>query len=188
MQVIDAAAHVFSRFGYHGAGMRAIAEMLGIKVASLYTYFRSKDEALEVVCRAGLEQPMTSLRLACEQETRFEERVHRFLAAHHKLIVQKSDYVSVYMNERRYLTPEATVRINAAAREMRCNFDRLFDDARAEGKMDTAIPSRMARLMLIGVLRNITQFFLEGPVADIDKLVWQSGEHFVRGLAPRPDA
>lgn len=184
-QAIDAAAHVFSRFGYHGAGMRAIAELRGIKVASLYTYFSSKDEALEVVCRVGIEYPLAWLRLACEEEVGFEARVHRFFSDHHKHIIRNCDYVSVFMNERRYLTPEANARINAVAREMRFIFEELFADAQAEGKMDVALSPRMARLMMIGVLRNITQFYLEGPVADFDNLVWHSADHFLRGVAPR---
>lgn len=184
-QAIDAAAHVFSHFGYHGAGMRAIAELRGIKVASLYTYFSSKDEALEVVCRAGIEYQLASLRLACEEEAGFEPRVHRFFSDHYKHIIQNCDYVSVFMNERRYLTPEATARINAVAREMRFIFEGLFADAQAEGKMDVSLSPRMARLIMIGVLRNITQFYLEGPVADFDNLVWHSADHFLRGVAPR---
>lgn len=183
-QAIDAAARVFAQHGYHGAGTRAIADLLGIKVASLYFHFRSKEEALEEVCRVGLEQPMVYLQIACAQETAFERRIHRFLSDYSEHLAIQSDYISVFQNERRYLLPEATARLNLAARQSTVIFEQIFMDAIAEGAMDPAIPLRMARLILIGVLRNITHFRLDGPIADFDNLVRHSGNHFLRGIAP----
>jgi AcrR family transcriptional regulator len=184
-QAIEAAAYVFARFGYHGAGTRAIADKLGIKAASLYFHFRSKDEALEEVCLVGLEEPLVFLRAACVTESSFERRIHRFLADYCEHLGHKSDYISVFLNERRYLQPEGTARLNAAARQSRRVFDRLFEDARAEGAMDPAITFRMARLLLIGTLRNITQFSLEDPISDFENFVCHSADHFLRGIAPK---
>lgn len=184
-QAVDAAAHIFSRFGYHGAGTRAIAEVLGIKVPSLYTYFKSKDDALEQVCLVGIEQPLTYLREARYAETGFSDRIHRFFRSHRDHLQKDSDYVSVFMNERRYLTPEGTARLNALARQVKVEFEVIFSEAKAEGAMDSAIDVRMARLIAIGVLRNITQFHLEGPIREFDRFVHNSAEHLLRGLAPR---
>ena len=49
-EIIDAAARVFAERGYHGATTQAIADVLGIRQASLYYYFSSKEAALELVC------------------------------------------------------------------------------------------------------------------------------------------
>lgn len=187
-QAIDAAARVFARSGYHGAGTRAIAEVLGIKVPSLYTYFKSKDDALEQVCLVGIEQPLAYLREARVSETGFRERIHRFFRSHRENLHRNSHYVSVFMNERRYLTAEGTARLNAFARDVKIEFEAIFADAMAEGTMDTAIDPRMARLIAIGVLRNITQFHLEGPIRDFDRFVYNSAEHLLRGLAPPQQA
>src|SRR5436190_14652802 len=54
-EIIDAAAHVFAERGYHGATTQDIADVLGIRQASLYYYFSSKEVALEVVCVRGVE-------------------------------------------------------------------------------------------------------------------------------------
>ena len=47
-EVLDAAAKVFARRGYHGAATQDIADVLGIRQASLYYYIPSKEVALEV--------------------------------------------------------------------------------------------------------------------------------------------
>lgn len=45
-QIIAVAADLFDRNGYHETSMQAIADRTGIRKASLYHYFRSKDELL----------------------------------------------------------------------------------------------------------------------------------------------
>jgi len=52
-QIIEAAARVFAERGFHGATTQDIADVLGIKQASLYYYFSSKEVALELVCLRG---------------------------------------------------------------------------------------------------------------------------------------
>ena len=53
-EVFDAAAAVFAEKGYHGASTSDIAAKLGIAQSSLYYYFKSKDEALEMICLENL--------------------------------------------------------------------------------------------------------------------------------------
>ena len=54
-QIIEAAARVFAERGFHGATTQDIADVLGIRQASLYYYFSSKEAALELVCLKGVE-------------------------------------------------------------------------------------------------------------------------------------
>src|ERR1700754_5019787 len=54
-EIIEAAARVFASRGFHGASTQDIADVLGIRQASLYYYFRSKEAALEQVCARGVE-------------------------------------------------------------------------------------------------------------------------------------
>ena len=54
-EIIDAAANVFARRGFHGASTQDIADVLGVRQASLYYYFPSKEVALEMVCARGVE-------------------------------------------------------------------------------------------------------------------------------------
>src|ERR1700751_5652411 len=54
-EITEAAARVFAERGYHGASTQDIADTLGIRQASLYYYFRSKEAALETVCTRGVE-------------------------------------------------------------------------------------------------------------------------------------
>src|ERR1700752_561375 len=54
-EIIDAAARVFAVRGYHGASTQDIADLLGIRQASLYYHVPSKEAALAIVCLRGVE-------------------------------------------------------------------------------------------------------------------------------------
>ena len=45
-EILDAAAELFTTLGYTGTSTRAIAESVGIRQASLYHYFKTKDDIL----------------------------------------------------------------------------------------------------------------------------------------------
>src|ERR1700680_2084310 len=53
--IVDAAASVFAARGYHGTSTQAIADVLGMRQASLYYFFASKEAALELVCERGVD-------------------------------------------------------------------------------------------------------------------------------------
>jgi AcrR family transcriptional regulator len=48
-QIFDAAAELFSRGGYHGVTVDAIAQRAGISKGNLYWYFRSKQEIFQLL-------------------------------------------------------------------------------------------------------------------------------------------
>lgn len=48
-QILEAAAHIMYRTGFHGMSMQAVAERAGMSVGLIYTYVEGKDELLEAV-------------------------------------------------------------------------------------------------------------------------------------------
>src|SRR3990167_9260531 len=81
-EVIDAAARVFARRGYHGASTQDIADVLGIRQASLYYYFDSKEAALEAVCRYGHDAYVDRLLRIARSDTGASEKVAQVLMHH----------------------------------------------------------------------------------------------------------
>ncbi|MGZ7044377.1 MAG: TetR/AcrR family transcriptional regulator [Methanobacterium sp.] len=48
-RIFDAAIKLFAQYGFEGTSMREIAEEVGIKKASMYSHFKSKDEILDKI-------------------------------------------------------------------------------------------------------------------------------------------
>src|SRR5713226_8760012 len=51
--ILEAASALFVEQGYHGFSMRQLAERIGYSVATLYLYFRDKDDLLFTVVDEG---------------------------------------------------------------------------------------------------------------------------------------
>jgi len=45
-EIVEIAARLFDRHGYHSTSMDDIAEAVGLRKPSLYHYFKSKDQIL----------------------------------------------------------------------------------------------------------------------------------------------
>ncbi|MCW2721233.1 MAG: hypothetical protein QOG20_3934 [Pseudonocardiales bacterium] len=56
-EIVAAAARIFARDGYAAVGMRDVAEAVGIRGASLYHHFASKEEILYAVCLSVTQEP-----------------------------------------------------------------------------------------------------------------------------------
>ena len=78
-EVIDAAAKVFARRGYHGASTQDIADLLGMRQASLYYYFDSKEAALEAVCQDVHEGYVECIRRIARSDATASEKVAQVL-------------------------------------------------------------------------------------------------------------
>jgi AcrR family transcriptional regulator len=78
-RILDAAIDLFATRGFRGASMRDIAARVGIRAASLYSHFGSKDEILQTILDAYREDvtrlPITDARLAAVVETYSTETV-----------------------------------------------------------------------------------------------------------------
>ena len=55
-EILDAALELFSTQGYEATSVSQIADAVGIRKASLYSHFASKQEILETIIRGANEQ------------------------------------------------------------------------------------------------------------------------------------
>ena len=79
-EILDAAGELFTTLGYTGTSTRTIAEAVGIRQASLYHYFKTKDDILCALLSQTVSPTLSfipGLRAARPRETgggRFHDR------------------------------------------------------------------------------------------------------------------
>src|SRR3984957_14732707 len=104
-EVLDAAAVAFAEKGYLGASIRDIAERLGIRGASLYYYFPSKEAALLAICKLGVLDFIDNLRDILARDEPAPEKLRAAIANH--LLPLRShpaaDYIRVFVLHRNEL-------------------------------------------------------------------------------------
>ncbi len=82
LAILRAAAGVFRKHGYAGAGMREIALAAGLSAANLYHYFGSKDEILYFCQDRTLDQLLGNLKSAHRARGPLAPRLRELARAH----------------------------------------------------------------------------------------------------------
>lgn len=109
--MIDSAACVFAARGYHGASTQNIADRLGMRQASLYYYFATKEAALEEVCAKGTAGFLERARSIQTGDGTAAVRLRRLLEAHVAPLANRSDDMVPFLNERKWLPRDSRRRI-----------------------------------------------------------------------------
>lgn len=154
-EIVDAAARVFAERGYHGTSTQDIADTLGMRQASLYYYFRSKEAALELVCEHGVAGFVEAAEAISATKLPPPQKIELLIAQHLAPTETRRDYVRVFINERRYLPKAARKRIGRASRRLENIFQAVIDAGISDGSFDASVDPRLATLALLGMCNAV---------------------------------
>jgi TetR/AcrR family transcriptional regulator, cholesterol catabolism regulator len=154
-EIIDAAARVFAERGYHGTSTQAIADVLGMRQASLYYYFPSKEAALELVCLRGTDGFVEAAEAVVEGDGPPLDKLARLIAAHLAPIETRRDYVKVFINERRYLPDASRRRLGRKTRRIERCFEHAILAGIADGSIKRDTDARLAMLAVLSMCNAV---------------------------------
>jgi AcrR family transcriptional regulator len=182
-EIIDAAARVFAERGYHGASTQAIADVLGMRQASLYYYFPSKEAALELVCLRGTDGFVEAAEAVVESAGAPLEKFARLIAAHLAPIEGKRDYVKVFINERRYLPDASRRRLGRKTRRIERCFEHVILAGIADGSIRRGTDARLAMLAVLGMCNAVINWRAADQGKDLRKIAAGFAALIAGGLA-----
>jgi AcrR family transcriptional regulator len=183
--ILDAAAQVFAARGFHGASTQDIADVLGIKQASLYYYFPSKEVALEEVCLRGAEGHLeTAISIASTPDSA-RVKTERLIAAHLAPLIDRRPYVRTFLNERQLLPTESRRRIGRLSRA----YERLIEDVLKSGvrsgEFRHDLDCRLAALGLLGLINAVAAWYGKEPKTTLDRIVAEFTRLYLGGVTAR---
>ena len=124
-QILDTAARLLRTHGYHGATLRDIAEAVGIRKASIYHHFASKDEIVETVVKDGVNfvhaavtKALSDLPASASARARLSAGVRAHLLA----LLEHSDYTSASIK----VFSQVPRRVAARVRRVRRRYENVL--------------------------------------------------------------
>jgi AcrR family transcriptional regulator len=181
-EVIDAAAAVFARRGYHGASTQDIADVLGIRQASLYYYFDSKDAALEAVCASGLDDYARRGQAILAEKASSADKVARLVSHHLAPMRERLDYTLVFLQERRFLPAPARKRIRASEKRYERVIERIIRQGVMSGEFRRDLDARLATLALLGLGNSAALWFGREPGVSLEHITSNYVELLLRAF------
>ncbi len=146
--LLDAAARLFARQGFHAASMRDIARAVGMLPGSLYYHFASKDELLFAVYAEGVRRIAERVDDATQRAATPWARLEAACVAHGETLLDGGDYAQVVIRVR----PEDCAAMEARLTALRDAHEDRFKALVAALDLPEGADRQALRLMLLGAL------------------------------------
>lgn len=181
-EILDAAAKVFAERGYYGASTQDIADVLGIRQASLYYYFSSKEIALELVCLKGVEGFFEAAADVAAKDISAAEKVHGLVEAHLAPLMDRADYVKTFLNERQYLPPASRKKVGKLSRAYEKVIEKVIAEGIASGELRKDIDPRLMTLALLGMCKSVSAWMGKGESYQVPVVAEQYARILLVGI------
>ena len=182
--ILDAAARVFARKGFHTSRVGDIAEEAGVAHGLLYHYFSSKDEVLETIFR---EHWTTLLERVHEAEQTGDdpiEQLRGIAAAMFEGWLNEPDVVRVVVREIAR-TEEISEHVGELVRPIGA-IRRVIERGQAQGVLRDDLDASMAAVIFYGGIDELISGWVLGRIhGDADEVAaaeWHLVEVLRRGL------
>ncbi len=184
-EIIDAAARVFAERGYHGATTQDIADLLGIRQASLYYYLPSKEVALEIVCTRGVEDFFKAAQAIVAGPGTAQEKLTSLVRAHISPLLDRGDFVKVFLTQRQFLPHKSRRRVGKWSRAIEHVFERVIREGMRKGSFRADIDARLVTLAILGMANAVAGWYGKEQ-ASIERIGGEFTKLILAGLAPGP--
>jgi AcrR family transcriptional regulator len=158
-EIMEAAARVFAERGYHGASTQDIADLLGIRQASLYYYFSSKEVALEKVCMQGVAGFFETEQAIAEGPGTAREKLAGLVRAHIAPLLDRSHFVRAFLTQRQFLPTPSRRRIGKVSRDIEAIFEAVIRQGVRQGEFRGDADPRLATLAILGMCNAVAAWY-----------------------------
>jgi len=159
--ILDTAARLLRGGGYHQTTLREIAEAVGIRKASLYYHFASKEEIVEAVVNDGVrfvhEAVVAALAQASDATPR--KRLEAAIRAHLTALHGHGDYTSASIKVFTFgatPTPDSVRRVRRAYEDV---WRALIAELQEAGALAPQRAPDALRFFLLGALNGSTDWY-----------------------------
>jgi len=181
-QILDEAARLFDRRGYHTTSMEDIAEAVGIRKPTLYHYFRSKVEILDTVYQETIGE------LIARQEQRAtismtpEQRVLETMADVLETIDARHGHVRVFFEHHRELPEDRHEEIMARRERYHQELVAIIQTGIDDGTFRPELDPQLAALLIFGACNWAYQWYRPGGPLRARDLAYAFWDMLVRGM------
>lgn len=168
-QIVATAARLFASDGYHEVGMREVADALGIRGASLYHHYRSKEEILYAICLTVSRDPVVRQLTLLDESGTPTARLTGLVRAHVLHLVKRQVEHLVGRREMNALTAAH----RAVVDEHRRYYHRRVAETIAAGVRagEFRVPDvRLATLALLDMLNGTSAWYDSDGISSADEI------------------
>jgi len=174
--ILDAAARVFARKGFHTSRVGDIAEEAGVAHGLLYHYFSSKDEVLETIFRENWGVLIDRIRAVEQSGESARDQLRHVAAILLRTWKHEPDVVRVVVREIAR-TPEVQDRIGELVKPIGV-IRRIIEHGRDSGEFRADLDPALAAVVFYGGIDELLTGWVLGQLPSGDEEL-DAAEHIV---------
>jgi AcrR family transcriptional regulator len=188
--ILDTAAELFSTQGYAATGLRQIADRVGIRTASVYYHFASKERILEAIMKVGIETTVRATTQAVDalpEGATPRDRIEAAVRGHLHALHHNPHYTSVEIKFQGQLPAEVIAVVQPLRDQYSRYWRELLVEAQCTGWLKRHLRISILRPLILGTL-NRTMTWFDPSLGPVDGLVVTTNELFAGLWEPAPPA
>jgi AcrR family transcriptional regulator len=192
-KILDAAASVFSRSGFHKAKMEDISAQAGVAKGTLYYNFKSKSRLFSAMVTDGMETIISTVRRELELDLRFPSHFRKLIEVNIDLHQRYSDLFKISFNKPSPgIEPRVIRKINEVRERYVSFIEELLVDGMTRGYLKKIDP-HLAAVAILGLLDSLSDYYekTQNPLPReqlIDNIYTLMSSGLVNPQYPRPEA
>lgn len=159
-EIIRAAEKIFKKYGYQKTTVRDIGDAVGMNKASLYYYFKNKEDLfLEVLLHQFSQYLQTMEKIP--QDLPIIKKIHWYLDKHILFFLNNENYQKSINMDLMMLSDETKEKIVKTREKQFEILEKVIDDAMEKGeikKIDTSTLMITLKFLFSGVLKAISSY------------------------------
>ncbi|MET8049618.1 TetR/AcrR family transcriptional regulator [Streptosporangium sp. NPDC005286] len=168
-RVRGAAVRLFAEKGFHGTGIRELAEAAGLSSASLYHYMGTKHDLLTEIMETSLIRLVTAARRLVESGDGPAETLAALVRMHVAAHALRQEETIVVDNELRALTPERRDNV-LALRDAYEHIWREIVEAGCAAQVFRVPDVKVARLALLEMCTGVARWYSPRGVLSLTEI------------------
>ena len=180
IEILQSAAAVFRRRGYHGASVDQIASALNMTKGNLYYYFKNKEEILYVCHDYSLDLILRELREVERTSLSPDRKIHRLIVSFVHLLIDVL-HGPAWTIEVEALSPPLLKKVIAKRDRIDRGFRRILQDG-IDRKIFAPVDTKLVSFALLGAINWVPRWYDPSGKASSDEIAGIFADYLVAGL------
>jgi AcrR family transcriptional regulator len=151
LEILEAAANIFNRKGYHGTSIQDIADQVGMLKGSLYYYISSKDDLLHQIFEQIHQGAVDAVREVFESQAPADQRLHDLIVRQTVFYCRYHVWIGVFLHEYKSVQGPMKARSLKIRSEYEANVRSIIAAGQAEGLFRPDLDPAMTTRALLGM-------------------------------------
>lgn len=180
--LLASALKLFEVGGYHATSVEDIVKEANLTKGALYHHFSGKEEILQQIQEEYIDDRLRNCRRILESFEAPAERLRQLILESLVAIDQFRAHVTVFTQERRFLTEERFAAIKKKRDELDAMYESVIRQGIEEGVFNPALQPRIASFGVLGMLTSAYNWYRPDGLLAVSEVADQLSELVLEGL------